>query len=621
MKVSIFGSGISGLTVAHELVEKGYKVEIYEKDNIGGGMARSFRNKYGVPTEHSWRGYGPFYYNTFEIMKRIPLKTTKENFTNKYSLDEVKDHNKEDDLWTIYRGNIYDITHFVNSHPGGKSNILKCAGKDIEKVWKELGYEFHLNSSDIIKTVKKNKVGSLVENFKDNSVYDNLNTDRLKFKYLYNNSNGRGEPNLTILDLIFLFFLFGKVICSDKRRYEYFSIRLDPIIKKNLSKEGYHFISDFLAGPGWGFDKKTMSLGHYATFVEYSLNEKDKNWQVMKKPTSEAWIDPWISYLKMRGVVFNFNNELLKINADTKQVNSCIIKRDSKQSIVTSDIYIFAINPFNFADILENSKFRKDKLYKNLKEGNIINNQISFRLGFDRKIEFGEKTTGYVLIDSAYNITFYPQEDSWDKNVSLGMNGKIKTLLSGTIILPYNKGVLYNKTATSLKLEELKKEIVEQFFLSNDFKKYTDINKITKKNIIFKEIFADWYEDGNYLKSKNRKWVNNSYNEKYRLENKTELKNMYICGSHCVTSINIWSMEGAVESGKRCSNIILNRNNQKECYIYNHGSVGLVILLQNIENIFYGLGLRNVIIELITCLLFYIIYNLVYKFIRYKKGV
>ena len=246
----------------------------------------------------------------------------------------------------------------------------------------------------------------------------------------------------------------------------------------------------------------------------------------MKKPTSEAWIDPWISYLKMRGVVFNFNNELLKINADTKQVNSCIIKRDSKQSIVTSDIYIFAINPFNFADILENSKFRKDKLYKNLKEGNIINNQISFRLGFDRKIEFGEKTTGYVLIDSAYNITFYPQEDSWDKNVSLGMNGKIKTLLSGTIILPYNKGVLYNKTATSLKLEELKKEIVEQFFLSNDFKKYTDINKITKKNIIFKEIFADWYEDGNYLKSKNRKWVNNSYNEKYRLENKTELKNI-----------------------------------------------------------------------------------------------
>ena len=168
-------------------------------------------------------------------------------------------------------------------------------------------------------------------------------------------------------------------------------------------------------------------------------------------------------------------------------------------------------------------------------------------------------------------------------------------------------------------MEELKKEIVEQFFLSNDFKKYTDINKITKKNIIFKEIFADWYEDGNYLKSKNRKWVNNSYNEKYRLENKTELKNMYICGSHCVTSINIWSMEGAVESGKRCSNIILNRNNQKECYIYNHGSVGLVILLQNIENIFYGLGLRNVIIELITCLLFYIIYNLVYKFIRYKK--
>ena len=79
MKIIIIGAGISGLTVAHELVKKGFEIEIYEKDNEAGGMAKSFRNKNNIPTEHSWRGYGPFYYNFFEISKQIPINI-RENF-------------------------------------------------------------------------------------------------------------------------------------------------------------------------------------------------------------------------------------------------------------------------------------------------------------------------------------------------------------------------------------------------------------------------------------------------------------------------------------------------------------------------------------------------------------
>jgi protoporphyrinogen oxidase len=41
MKVVIIGAGIAGLTVAHELVEKGFEVEVYEKGEVAGGMARS----------------------------------------------------------------------------------------------------------------------------------------------------------------------------------------------------------------------------------------------------------------------------------------------------------------------------------------------------------------------------------------------------------------------------------------------------------------------------------------------------------------------------------------------------------------------------------------------------
>ena len=69
--VVIFGAGIAGLTVAHELSKYNLKIAIVEKENIIGGMARSSRYDDNMPTEHSWRGFGPFYKNTFNIMKDI----------------------------------------------------------------------------------------------------------------------------------------------------------------------------------------------------------------------------------------------------------------------------------------------------------------------------------------------------------------------------------------------------------------------------------------------------------------------------------------------------------------------------------------------------------------------
>jgi len=70
--IIIFGGGISGLTASHELVKKGFKILVIEKDNTFGGMARSNIGINNIPSEHSWRGYAPFYKNTFMLMKEIP---------------------------------------------------------------------------------------------------------------------------------------------------------------------------------------------------------------------------------------------------------------------------------------------------------------------------------------------------------------------------------------------------------------------------------------------------------------------------------------------------------------------------------------------------------------------
>ena len=187
VKVNIYGCGISGLTIAHELIEKGFNIEIYEKKSIAGGMARTFRYNNGVPTEHSWRGFGPFYKNTYDIMKRISIKesntqrvlidkrslSTKTEAFNTYTIKEIKKHTTKNSLWTYYKGYVYDLTKYIKSHPGG-AIILRAGGKDLEQVWKDSGYGWHMNNSHVMNHLNKYKIGKLKESFEKRTVYDNL---------------------------------------------------------------------------------------------------------------------------------------------------------------------------------------------------------------------------------------------------------------------------------------------------------------------------------------------------------------------------------------------------------------------------------------------------------------
>ena len=47
-----------------------------------------------------------------------------------YTLGEVQAHSNASSCWTIVNGNVYNLTSFVNSHPGGRSAILSLCGKD-----------------------------------------------------------------------------------------------------------------------------------------------------------------------------------------------------------------------------------------------------------------------------------------------------------------------------------------------------------------------------------------------------------------------------------------------------------------------------------------------------------
>jgi len=58
---------------------------------------------------------------------------------------EVAKHNTIDDLWLVVNERVYDLSKFVNNHPGGQHTLLEYAGKDATEVFYALHLEQVLN--------------------------------------------------------------------------------------------------------------------------------------------------------------------------------------------------------------------------------------------------------------------------------------------------------------------------------------------------------------------------------------------------------------------------------------------------------------------------------------------
>jgi len=81
-KVVIIGGGIGGLTAAHELIDRGFEVHVYERRATFGGKAASGRIpghteqpiEDGLPTEHGFRFFPGWYRHLPDTLRRIPFR-------------------------------------------------------------------------------------------------------------------------------------------------------------------------------------------------------------------------------------------------------------------------------------------------------------------------------------------------------------------------------------------------------------------------------------------------------------------------------------------------------------------------------------------------------------------
>ncbi|VDM46102.1 unnamed protein product [Toxocara canis] len=75
-----------------------------------------------------------------------------------YRLEEVKKHGRDaKQIWVTYQGGVYDITDFIETHPGG-DKILLAAGGAIDPYWNV--YDVHKTPS-VIEMMEEMRIGNL----------------------------------------------------------------------------------------------------------------------------------------------------------------------------------------------------------------------------------------------------------------------------------------------------------------------------------------------------------------------------------------------------------------------------------------------------------------------------
>ncbi len=552
--VAVFGAGISGLSAAHELSERGYDVSVYEKLLEPGGVARSYRaTPESAPSEYSWRGYGPWYHNIFDIMSKIPA-----NGKPYFDLDGAR------------------------------------------------------------------------------TVYDNLNNP---IPFLFTKNGGIYlMDGLSLQDNIVLRHELARTAAAgSKRKAHYATINASDYLKPRMSPEGWKiFISMF--GPWVGIDHQRASHHHVMGFIVKNIIPGDPApyyhqnkhgevktgsrsvWLAFNKPTNEAWFDPWVKHLKHNGVKFYFGYSLDSINCNGGRVTSMNVEGDDRLLTVKADQYVLAISPFGMHTVMENSitsrsnrnssqdlsnrqnvcndYFRKaTKKFSNLiQDGHHI--QVSFRLGFDKKIEWPGIQTPVILSDSEFNITMYRQEDFWDDDINLGPG--IVSLWSGTACVSYVPGSLFGKSIVDLTKPEFKEEILHQLSKDVGFndmlreKMGKNFQQLLHHMILF-EVWKNWkFTDGIGKPKKitimEPKYVDSTNTRPHQPDTITPISNLYLAGAHTKTSAELWSMEGAVESGRRAADMITGGNST---IVQDKGVV--LKSLGAVDDVLYSMGMPNVV--------------------------
>ncbi|XP_006348668.1 cytochrome b5 isoform A [Solanum tuberosum] len=60
--------------------------------------------------------------------------------TKLFTMEEAAEHNTKDDCWVVIDGKVYDVSSYLDEHPGGDDVLLGVTGQDATDEFEDAGH-------------------------------------------------------------------------------------------------------------------------------------------------------------------------------------------------------------------------------------------------------------------------------------------------------------------------------------------------------------------------------------------------------------------------------------------------------------------------------------------------
>jgi uncharacterized protein with NAD-binding domain and iron-sulfur cluster len=583
-KVIIIGGGVAGMSAAHELIERGFEVQVFErKIRLPGGKARSVPvpdedagvNYNPLPGEHGFRFFPGFYKHVIDTMKRIPFPGNSNGVFD----------------------NLVPAPHVMLARKGYDPIIMPDrfprSIADLKLMLKAMHENTGLTADD--KEFFTGKVWQLIT-----SCYERRENDYERLGWWeFTGAEGRSQAYADLL-------------------------------AKGLTRT-------LVAARAQTASTKTGG-DIFLQLIFNIANPSVATDRILDGPTNDRWLHPWHQYLVSKGVDYRFLSDVVKIDCDpaNKKITGVWVRKlsESKGPFTeammesqlpspekfTADYYILAVpvevaSPLLISDVLNGRTIQQftidtiqdainkrtlddpeisiiDVLNNAIGNANImqadpclsgiieLSNDVSWMTGVQFYLnELITLNQGHIIFsDSPWAVTAISQLQFWKGfDINNYADGKVKAILScdisnwdepGIIDLPDGKGGMKKKTAKECSREEIKDEVWAQM-------KRTLIEN--GKPMISDEMIHTWFIDrdikfeGDYAsKNKEPLLVNKVDTWRLRPNSYSHISNLFFAADYVRTHTDLATMEGANEAARRAVNNIIEASGIKRplCIIW-----------------------------------------------------
>lgn len=514
-RVAVMGAGVAGLTAAHELAERGFKVVVFENREIAGGKARSMLDagtgrdgRPDLPAEHGFRFFPGFYRHLPDTMERIP-----------------------------YRGG----TVLDNLVPASRITLSRRGGSDIV-------LPAHL-------PVSPWDVGLVLEAL-----------------FRAGNEVSAGEIAYFAQRLAML------LRSCEERRFREFEEQSwwEFSGAASRSRNYQKFLADGLTRTLVAASATEMSARTGGFILLQLLTDLTKFGKrvdrVLNGPTNEVWIDPWIRHLHTLDVEFHFDHRVTEIECDGDRITGIKVRTPSSRrgggeprhqefdyyvvavpvEILVSDTVPFPERDWG-AGLLNEAMRTADPQLDNLaKLETRWMNGVIFYLRKD--VPLGRGHT--IYIDSEWALTSISQQQFWPAvDLSQRGDGRVKGILSVDVADWTTLGS-EGKTAMDCSEDEIKQEVWTQLkeHLNDDLlPDLVDDDQLSA----FIDPAIEWPNPSRVPTNLEPLLINTPGSWYWRPEAVTAIENLFLAGDYVRTYTDLATMEGANEAGRRAVNGIL----------------------------------------------------------------